>query len=302
MSSENPLVSVVIPVYNAGKYLDETIQSVRNQTYPNWELVLVDDGSSDNSASLAKKYATEYPGRIRYFEHPGRQNRGSSATRNVGIKHAKGELIAFLDADDLFAAEYLADQVQTWLTTKASMICQATLYWHSWDDPAKKPSDIVKPVGVPQDRLYEPGELNLKLYPLKRKAAPCPSAIIATKTSLLHIGGFEASFTGMYDDQAFLSKMYYHEPVYISSSCHNFYRIRTDSLMSTVNDPEAYHHYRKKFFSWFKTYLENETNPDKTIYRAVKKKWLSYHHPICYRLRYAAPGKIYSRILRILKS
>ena len=181
------------------------------------------------------------------------------------------------------------------------MLLCPTLYWHSWDNPSKSHFDEVIPVGVPQDRLYEPGELSLKLYPLKKKAAPCMNAIITTKKSLLRIGGFEASFTGMYDDQVFLSKMYYHEAVYISSSCNNIYRIRTDSLMSTINDPKAYHQYRKHFFTWFKAYLENIENPDKDIYIMVKRKWLSYYYPVRYRLFHAIPRKIYRRWLRLFK-
>lgn len=125
MSENIPLVSVVVPVFNADPYLEKTVQSVLDQTYKKWELILVEDGSTDKSADIAKKYARTYPDQIRYFEHSGRKNKGSSATRNVGIDHAKGELIAFLDADDLFASKYLSNQVQTWMTTNASMICEA---------------------------------------------------------------------------------------------------------------------------------------------------------------------------------
>lgn len=93
-----PLISIIIPLYNAEKYIPETIQSVLNQTYKNWELIIVDDGSTDNSANIVKSYIDEDT-RIKYYH---KKNTGVSETRNQGIKLAKGDYIAFLDADDVW--------------------------------------------------------------------------------------------------------------------------------------------------------------------------------------------------------
>jgi teichuronic acid biosynthesis glycosyltransferase TuaG len=102
-----PLVSVIIPAYNAEKYLDETIKSILAQTYSNWELIVVDDGSTDGTASLAKKYAAQDK-RIAYLYQT---NQRMASARNTGIKHASGKYIAFLDADNLFLRNKLAVQV-----------------------------------------------------------------------------------------------------------------------------------------------------------------------------------------------
>lgn len=91
----SPLVSIIIPVYNAAKYLDQTIQSVLDQTYINWELILINDGSPDNSNEVISKYLSNP--KLKYFE---KQNGGVSTARNLGIAHAQGKYIAFLDADD----------------------------------------------------------------------------------------------------------------------------------------------------------------------------------------------------------
>ena len=99
--SSQPMVSVTIPFLNPGEYFEATIRSVLAQTYKNWELLLLDDGSTDNSTAIAQNYAERYPNQVRYFEHEGHQNRGLSATRNLGISKAQGEYIAFLDADDI---------------------------------------------------------------------------------------------------------------------------------------------------------------------------------------------------------
>lgn len=203
MKNEFPFVSVIIPFFNEEEFFEETIQSVLNQDYENWELLLIDDGSTNKSTDIAKMFATEYSEKIKYLEHPGHTNRGASATRNKGIKSARGTLIAFLDADDIFEQNYLIKQIELFRKTNASMICEATQYWYSWNDPSGK--DEIIPVGAQQDHLYRPQVLNLLLYPLNGyHAAPCMCATIVLKEALLKHDGFEDSFTGLYDDQVFL--------------------------------------------------------------------------------------------------
>ena len=90
------LISVVVPVYNAEKYLDKCIQSIINQKYSNLEIILVDDGSKDNSLELCKKYA-ESDKRIKVIH---KENEGVSTARNSGIEVASGDFIAFIDSDD----------------------------------------------------------------------------------------------------------------------------------------------------------------------------------------------------------
>jgi len=104
-----PLVSVVIPVYGAEKYIEETIRSVIAQTYTYWEIIAVCDGSPDNSEAVIKKLQEEEP-RLHYFW---KENSGVSNTRNYGIKKAKGTFIAFLDADDTWIENKLELQIKT---------------------------------------------------------------------------------------------------------------------------------------------------------------------------------------------
>src|SRR5262245_28935708 len=109
--TENPLVSVVIIFLNAEKFLQEAIASVLTQTYPNWELILVNEGSVDASIDIAMSHARSRPKKIRYFTHEGRVNLGMSASRNLGIENARGTYIAFLDADDVWMPAKLEEQV-----------------------------------------------------------------------------------------------------------------------------------------------------------------------------------------------
>ena len=102
-----PYVSVILPVYNQEKYLEETIDSILSQTYRNFELIIVDDGSSDNSAAIIRMFQAKDSRVLAYFE----SNSGKSVSTNSLVSKAKGELCAFLDADDVMLAERLSRQV-----------------------------------------------------------------------------------------------------------------------------------------------------------------------------------------------
>ncbi len=97
-------ISIVVPVYNAEKFLKECIESVLNQTNSNWELVLVDDGSTDKSAQICDSFAKEYANKIYSFH---KKNEGQFLTRQYGINKSTGDYIGFLDADDLLDKSYV---------------------------------------------------------------------------------------------------------------------------------------------------------------------------------------------------
>lgn len=284
---EQPLVSVITGFFNVERFLQEAIDGVLQQEYSNWELFLVDDGSSDGSTQIAKQNAARHPGKIFYLEHEGHANKGVCASRNLALQHAKGELIAILDSDDVWQPGKLKQQVALFATLpEAAMICQASEYWFTWADPQRP--NVVVPVGAPQDRLYQPGELNLILYPLAQGAAPCPSAIILRKQAAIDIGGFENSFTGryqMYEDQAFLSKMYLHHKVYVSSACNNLYRQRYGSLVQWVTGDGHYNQVRKFFLEWFQNYLHAQHINNAMINERLRKALWPYEHPRLHKLK-----------------
>lgn len=112
----NGLISIILPVYNAEKYLKETIQSVLNQTYINYEIIAVNDGSKDSSFEILQQFTDH---RIQIIN---KENTGVSDTRNAAIKAAKGEYVCFLDADDYLAPEYLQRMYETAETKNADMV------------------------------------------------------------------------------------------------------------------------------------------------------------------------------------
>ena len=94
--SENPLITVIVPVYNILEYLPRCVHSITGQTYRNLEILLVDDGSTDGTGELCDRLGEEDP-RIRVFH---KENGGSSTARNLALQHAKGEYVGFVDSDD----------------------------------------------------------------------------------------------------------------------------------------------------------------------------------------------------------
>jgi len=107
MVENNPTVSVIIPTYNRAHLVGRAIKSVLNQTYQDFELIIVDDGSTDNTEKVIKRFDDK---RIRYIKHE--KNKGGAAARNTGIKAARGEYIAFLDSDDEWLPEKLKRQME----------------------------------------------------------------------------------------------------------------------------------------------------------------------------------------------
>ena len=133
-SNENPLVSVIIPLYNAEKYIAETIQNVLNQTYQPIEIIIVDDGSTDRSLSVAKSFESE---NVKVFSQT---NKGASAARNYGLREAKGEFIQFLDADDLLSANKIEEQVGLLIDNPGKLaVCPTIHFFDGEDFIAKQP-------------------------------------------------------------------------------------------------------------------------------------------------------------------
>ena len=276
-----PLVSIITAFLNEERFLAEAIESVLAQDYPHWELLLVDDGSTDHSTGIARQYAARFPGKIVYCEHAGHVNKGLSASRNHGIAQARGPLIAVLDADDIWRPGKLANQVNILRQhPEVAMVAEASLYWYSWNAPEK--ADVLIPVGAPAEHVYRPTELQLLIYPLRTTAAPCPSGLMLTKQAWLTAGGFEESFKGkyqLYEDQAFLSKIYAKEHVYISSSCNNLYRQRLGSIVQAVKEDGHYHSVRQHYLEWLALYLRNQNITDKKLNKLLNKAMLPYQHP-----------------------
>ncbi|MGO5070048.1 glycosyltransferase family 2 protein [Roseburia faecis] len=116
---ENILVSVIVPVYNTEKYIERCLKSLKEQTYKNIEVILIDDGSTDNTLHVCEKYKRE----DRRFSFTTKTNTGVSDTRNIGIEKAKGKYVVFVDSDDYVENDYIETLVQGMESYDVQMAC-----------------------------------------------------------------------------------------------------------------------------------------------------------------------------------
>ena len=119
----NSIVSVIMPVYNAAKYLETSLLSIVNQSFNNWEIVLVDDCSTDKSPEIIAKFQSQYPNII---YHRLEQNQGAAVARNTALNIAKGRFVAFLDSDDIWESQKLESQMAFMIETQAFASCTAS--------------------------------------------------------------------------------------------------------------------------------------------------------------------------------
>jgi glycosyltransferase involved in cell wall biosynthesis len=229
------LVSVIIPFYNTPlEFLQAAVESVLAQSYARWEILLVDDGSTAPCTAWALGCARQYPDKIRYLEHHGHRNRGLSASRNLGAREARGEYIAFLDADDVWLPHKLGEQVAILdAQPEAGMLYGNTEYWYSWNgDPENAGRDHMPRLGIESGTLIQPPAL-LPLFLRGRVAVPCTCSILLRRETLGAIGGFEEQFEGMYEDQVLYAKLCLQAPVYVSDTCWDRYRQHPHSMCAT---------------------------------------------------------------------
>ena len=275
-----PLVSCIVIFHDAARFIEEAIASIRSQTHAHWELILVDDGSTDSSTAVARRHAADDPARVRYLEHPGRANRGMSASRNLGLRAARGVYVAFLDADDVWLPDKLAAQVAILEAhPEAAMVYGRTLVWHSWTGrPEDRDRDHVFELGVSPDALVEPPTLFFLLLANKVQTPTTCNAMLR-RDVLDAVGAFEERFRGMYEDQVLFAKVHLQRPVYVAGACWARYRQHPESA-SEAELHEDYNVARRPFLAWLARYVRAQGFArDARIRRAVRQEWWRCHYP-----------------------
>jgi glycosyltransferase involved in cell wall biosynthesis len=276
-----PRVSVVIIFFNTAAYFEDAIRSVLDQDYPHWELLLIDDGSSDGSDAIATRFAAQHPTRIRHLHHPGRANLGMSASRNLGIAHARGELIAMLDADDAWASDMLSHQVRCLdANPRAAMVYGPVERWYSWShQPSGRRDFVALPLGD-YDRPIEPPEI---VRHILQTQYGVPLGVLMRKEAVEAVGGYEDSFRGLCEDMAFFSKFCLRHTVYVSSRCGYRYRQHEHSSVETAFREGAVQRGRLRFLSWLQSHFRQEGVDDRELWRALRRQRFRFKHPEMYR-------------------
>lgn len=214
MNVDSPLVSIIIPLYNLGPYLDEAVASVLNQTYRNFEILVVNDGSTDkNTLTILKQLKKKYLGKVQFIDQ---KNQGLPSARNNGISMAKGKYICCLDADDKYNEEFIEKAVKELERNKDAAIATTWLeYFGTYQD-------------IWQASDYNPARL------LVQNSVHVAS--LFRKSAWQEVGGYSVYMDKGYEDWEFWIKIVskghrwvtIHEPLF-------YYRVRSDSMITHSN-------------------------------------------------------------------
>lgn len=213
-----PKISIIIPAYNVARYISETLRSVFAQTCDDYEVILVNDGSPDTEEFECA--IQPFRDRINYLKQ---ENRGASAARNTGLRSARGELIAFLDADDLWSPNYLAEQLKFIGEYGCDLACADAMILGVSADAGRSYMDSLMAAAPPEGRLTF-----LELVSAERSLIT--SGVVVRRDLVLEVGLFDEALRNAQDFDLWLrlarhgARLAYHRRVLLS------YRSRPDSL------------------------------------------------------------------------
>lgn len=292
-----PRVSIITPVHNAEAFLGEAIASVQAQTETDWELIVVDDGSTDDSLAIAEAAARD-DGRIRSVSRPDGRQRGAAAARNAGLACATGEFIAFLDADDLYEPTKLAFELTLFARhPQAAMVYGPTQWWRDGEHPWR----WVEPMHREAGRLHMPPALVSKVILSLDWHVPCTCGVLIRRSAINEVGGFEERFT-LYEDQTLWTKLFLRYPVFVHAHCLARYRQHEASVSAAATKSGEYkregnHHARAAFLDWSAEHISAMNLTAADVLRALRLA----------RAPYAAPGPqrsldmLYLRLKRLVR-
>jgi glycosyltransferase involved in cell wall biosynthesis len=263
--SGEPAVSVIMIFWNAAPYLEEAICSVRGQSLEDWELLLVDDGSTDGGPAIASAHAAE-DARIRVLAHEGGGNRGTGESRNLGLRAARGEFIAFLDADDVFEPDRLAVAIERLRHfEEVGTVVTFERYWREWADADPRlrmpePDRVIGP-SVPARTVIAPGLLLYTALAVRGAATPGICSVTFRRSLLDRTGLIPAHFIDQYEDQVLIALLLLEAPAFVEPTCLSRYRQHARSLTAVVKESGEYrpgrpHAARDRYLDWLEAHLK----------------------------------------------
>lgn len=218
---EKELISIITPTYNCAKFIGKTIESVLNQTYQNWEMIIVDDASKDNTEEVVSTYKDE---RIKYIKLE--ENGGAAKARNRAMEEAKGNYMAFVDSDDLWKSDKLEKQIKYMKENNYNFCCTA---YEQIDEEGNKLDRIIK---------------TKKKADYNRILLDCPVGNSTVMYNVDKLGKFEVpNIRKRNDDALWLQILKKEKYIYGMDEVLMEYRIRQNSISSNKLDLVKYHWY-----------------------------------------------------------
>lgn len=279
--SRSPAVTCVLIFLDGARFIDEAIRSVVAQGDDvEWELVLVDDGSTDGSTAIARWWAGNDPERIRYVEHAGHVNLGMSASRNAGVAAARGAYIGFLDCDDVWLPSALSHGLRVFAGhPDADVVIGGTWRWHGWrGDPADVGRDHLMslPDATPHT-VIEPPALLAAMYAVPGAwRIPAMCSVLMTRRGLLRIGGLDDEFRGLYEDQVLYAKIALHLRAVIDPRPMALYRQHDASACQVAIDAGEWRRIgpsepERQYLEWMRTYVSGAAGGDAAVLDVVAR-------------------------------
>lgn len=285
-TERTPLVSVIMIFLDGERYIAEAIESVLDQNLTDWELILVDDGTTDGATRIARDFAARHPDRISVIEHPGHANLGMSASRNAGLQAAQGRYVAFLDADDVWLPARLAVQAEVLEThPEVSMVIEPMLYWTSWaksSDPAARRNpagQMVGELGLPVGEVLEPPSVAIGFLENGGGTVPGICSVLARRQDVVAVGGFDARFRTLYEDQVFFFRMALRYRTMALASVNSYYRQHDESACHHEGMAQGHLKARPAFLEWLQEHLIDEGIKDRQLWRAYRAEMLRFDRP-----------------------
>ncbi|MFS9041329.1 glycosyltransferase family 2 protein [Streptococcus cristatus] len=215
------LVSIITPTFNSANFIEETIKSVLSQTYPNWEMIIVDDCSGDDTEEIVSQYVREDT-RIKYIRLE--KNSGAAVARNKAMREAEGEYMAFLDSDDIWTAEKLSEQLSFMQEHNVSFSCTD---YEQISESGEKTGRIIK---------------TLPKANYNRILLDCPVGNSTVMYSVKELGKFEVpNIRKRNDDALWLQMLKKTQYIYGLNQVLMQYRIRNNSISSNKISLIKYH-------------------------------------------------------------
>ena len=224
--SSPPKISVIIPVYNGGRYLGETVRSILSQNFGAFEVLIVDDGSTDNTASVATELQKS-DDRIIVFT---KENTGVSDSRNFGMSRAQGEFIVFMDADDLAGADFLQSRLEALLANERVAVCGSGV---CCIDESGKAIDGFSPLQAPGNHMLE----EILFY--KKSVTTIPSNLMFRKALLLENGIRFDERLNSTADRMLLCRIAMVASCISLPVANSFYRVHSGSMYHNLNGSKA---------------------------------------------------------------
>jgi hypothetical protein len=283
-----PTVSGVMIFLDGAEFIDEAIRSVVDQSgFDDWELILVDDGSTDGSTEIATRWAASDPDRIHYVDHPGHANLGMSASRNVGVGAARGRYVGFLDCDDVWLPCMMAHCSRVLAGhPQADVVIGGTWRWYGWSgstQDARREHQMELP-GTPHRETIEPPALFRGIYHTPDGwRVPAMCSVLIARDALERIGGFDGTFRGLYEDQVLYTKLALNLRAVIDPRPIALYRQHPASECERSITAGTWQRLGPsqpilRFLRWMLEYVEVETGSDSPETAIARRNLEHYEH------------------------